>query len=259
MRIPPLHALLALLCAALLPAIGSARETLSIAAASDLQFALKQVVQDFEAQASDAQVHLAFGSSGKLSTQIRQGAPFDLFFSADLSYAQALVDQGLTAGGVRPYAAGRLVLWSTQEDASKLTMADLDDERFRRIAIANPRHAPYGQRAAEALRASGVWEAIDPKLVYGENISQTAQFVRSGNAQIGMVALSLVLDPALQGIGGYALVPQSLHSPLEQGHVLLRRAAHKPIARRFLHYLEGAAARATLTRYGFVTGSPSAP
>lgn len=233
------------------PAISATDATLSIAAASDLQFALKQVVRDFEAQEPGARVHLVFGSSGKLSTQIRQGAPFDLFFSADLSYAQALVDQGLTVGGVHPYATGRLVLWSARENVSTLTLADLGAKRYACIAIANPRHAPYGQRAAEALRASGVWEAIQDRLVYGENVSQTAQFVRSGNAQVGIVALSLVLDPALEDIGSHALIPQTLHQPLEQGHVLLRRAASKPVAQRFLRHLEGPAARAILAAYGF--------
>lgn len=234
-----------------------ATETLSIAAASDLQFALRQVVQDFEAQSPDTRVQLTFGSSGKFSTQIRQGAPFDVFFSADFAYAQVLVEAGLTVGGVRPYATGRIVLWSAQEDASALTLQELTSPRFARVAIANPRHAPYGQRAEEALRATGIWDALQPRLVYGENISQTAQFVRSGNAQVGIVALSLVLAPALQGGGGYALIPDTLHAPLEQGYVVLRGAKSKASAQAFVRYLESAQARATLARYGFAPGGPA--
>lgn len=132
-----------------------------------------------------------------------------------------------------------------------MTLASLADPKITRIAIANPQHAPYGQRAEEALRAAGVWPQIAPKLVYGENIAQTAQFVQTGNAQVGLLALSLALSPPLARQGSYWLIPDTLHQPLEQGFIITRRAANNALARRFADYLRTSVARAVLVRYGF--------
>jgi molybdate transport system substrate-binding protein len=187
---------------ALLPA-AQAGERITVAAAADLKFALDEIVADFRSARPDDAVEVVYGSSGKFATQIRQGAPFDLYFSADIAYPRALEAEGLALGPTRPYAVGRIVLWSRTQDARALRLQDLADPALGRIAIANPRHAPYGKRAEEALRAAGVWDAVQPRLVQGENIAQTAQFVQTGNAAVGIIALSLALNPALAGQGGF--------------------------------------------------------
>lgn len=234
---------------ALLASPVSAREPLRIAAAADLKFAMDEILRLYAARDRDARIDVVYGSSGQFRTQIEQNAPFDLYFSADIAYPRALAAKGLAASAVQPYAVGRLVLWSAQDDARALSLADLRRAEFTRIAIANPRHAPYGQRAEEALRKAGVWETVMPRLVYGENIAQAAQFVQSGNAQVGIIALSLALDPALRG--AYTLIPESLHAPLVQGFIITRRAADKPEARRFAAFITGAEARAVMSRHGF--------
>jgi molybdate transport system substrate-binding protein len=157
----------------------------------------------------------------------------------------------LTASAVRPYALGRIVLWSATFDASEMTLDSLAEERIRRVAIANPKHAPYGKRAEEALRNAGVWEAAAPKLVFGENVAQAAQFVQTGNAQAGIIALSLALNPELARQGGYWLIPEHLHGPLEQGFVITKRGGANDTARRFAAHIESEAARETLARFGF--------
>ena len=133
-----------------------------------------------------------------------------------------------------------------------MTLASLTDPTISRIAIANPRHAPYGKRAEEALRASGLWDKVEPKLIYGENIAHTAQFVQTGNAQAGIIALSLALSPALANDGGYYLIPDDLHQPLEQGYIITRQGANNALAKRFADYMGSKEARAIMTRYGFV-------
>ncbi len=226
-------------------------ETITIAAASDLKFAMDEVVELFDANHPGDEVDVAYGSSGKFYTQIEQGAPFDLYFSADVEYPRRLVEAGLAGSEVRPYAVGRIVLWSASRDASQMTLTSLTDPAIRRIAIANPQHAPYGRRAEEALRAAGVWEKVEAKLVFGENISQTAQFVETGNAQVGIIALSLAISPQLAKQGAYWLVPDTLHAPLEQAFIVTKRAEKSPLARRFADFLNAPAARAVMIRYGF--------
>jgi molybdate transport system substrate-binding protein len=137
-------------------------------------------------------------------------------------------------------------------DAAKMTLAKLADVNIARIAIANPKHAPYGRRAEEALKASGVWDRLRPKLVYGENIAHTAQFVETGNAQVGIIALSLALNPELAKKGGYYLIPDNLHNPLEQGYIITRRGVDKPLVRQFADFMASRAARAVMIRHGFV-------
>ena len=235
---------------ALLPA-AQAGERITVAAAADLKFALDEIVADFRRARPDDAVEVVYGSSGKFATQIRQGAPFDLYFSADIAYPRALEAEGLALGPTRPYAVGRIVLWSRTRDAGALRLQDLADPALGRIAIANPRHAPYGKRAEEALRAAGVWDAVQPRLVQGENIAQTAQFVQTGNATVGIIALSLALNPALAAQGGHHLIDAALHAPLEQGFILTRQAEGKALATAFADYIGTEAARAVLVRYGF--------
>ena len=241
-----------LLAAMLLLPLGGHAEQIRVAAAADLKFALDEIAATFKQANPTDELDIIYGSSGKFFTQIQQGAPYDLYFSADIAFPRELVKAGYAATEVRPYAIGRIVLWSADRDASQMQLADLTDPTITRIAIANPRHAPYGQRAEEALRAAGLWEQLEPRLVFGENVAQTAQFVQSGNAQVGIIALSLALSPTLATQGGYGPIPDNLHQPLEQGYIITKRAADKALARLFADYMGSATARAVMTRYGFV-------
>ena len=225
--------------------------TITVAAAASLQPVMDALRDAFADTAPDTTVVVVFASSGKLQAQIRQQAPFDLFLSADVAHAQSLTDDGFAAAPPVVYARGRLALWSAREDASGLSLSDLLDARFDRIAIASPRHAPYGQRAEEALRAAGVWAALAPRLVYGENIGQAAQFVASGNARVGLLALSQVQQPALSRRGGHAVVDADLHAPLDQAFVVIRRAADNAEVQAFAAFLTSARAAALFTRHGF--------
>lgn len=226
-----------------------------VAAASDLQFALAEVAAAFEAETGTA-VRLSFGSSGNFARQIRQGAPFELYLSADEDFVLDLARDGFTRDEGVLYAIGRIALLLPR--ASPLRPdgglddleAALDEGRVTRFAIANPEHAPYGRAAEQALRHRGLWEALSPQLVLGENVSQAAQFATSGNAQGGIVAYSLVLAPQVAARGEHALIPEEWHAPLRQRMVLLAGAG--PVAERFYHYLQQPSARAVLRDYGFV-------
>jgi len=229
----------------------NAGEQITIAAAADLKFALDEIVVLYKSTHPAAKISIIYGSSGQFSMQIRLGAPYDIYFSADVVYPRALKAEGFGSSEVQPYAVGRIVLWSPVRDASKMTLTDLADPSLRKIAIANPRHAPYGRRAEEVLKAAAVWEKVESKLVYGENVAQAAQFVQSGNAQVGIIALSLALSPELAKQGGYALIPDRLHQPLEQGFIITRRAAANSLAHAFARYMTGKEARIIMTRYGF--------
>ncbi|MEX2630428.1 MAG: molybdate ABC transporter substrate-binding protein [Tistlia sp.] len=226
-----------------------------VAAASDLQFVLPELAAAFEAE-TGAAVELTFGSSGNIARQIRQGAPYQLYLSADEDYVLGLARDGFTRGEGRLYALGRLALLvpagsPLEADGSLADLAAaLRDGRVTRFAIANPEHAPYGRRAEEALRHAGLWQAIRPRLVLGENVAQAAQFAVSGNAQGGLVAHSLALAPRIAARGESALVPAEWHSPLRQRMVLLKEAG--AVAGRFHDYLSTPAAQATLGRNGFV-------
>lgn len=226
----------------------------TVAAASDLKFAIEEIAATFERGSGDA-LRLIFGSSGHFAAQLQQGAPFDLFMSADESYVFRLADAGLTVDRGRLYARGRIgvMVNAASPLAADGSLADLRaaiaDGRLRKFAIANPAHAPYGRRAEEALRHAGLWEAIQPHLVFGENISQAAQFATSGAAQGGIVAQSLALAPTLSGQVRFGLIAESWHQPLLQRMVLMRGAA--PAARAFFDHLTTPAAQAVMARYGF--------
>ncbi|QGU32254.1 molybdate ABC transporter substrate-binding protein [Thermochromatium tepidum] len=241
-----------LLATTLLLSLSAHAEKISIAAAADLKFAMDEIVTAFKKTHPTDEITVIYGSSGKFHTQIQQGAPYDLYFSADIDFPRALVKEGLAASDVRPYAFGRIVLWSTRLDATRMTLQSLTDPAITRIAIANPQHAPYGKRAEEALRSAKIWDQVEPKLVYGENIAHTAQFVQTGNAQVGIIALSLALNPELASQGGYWLIPDDLHEPLEQGFIITERAAGNALARSFADYMDSPEARRIMTHYGFV-------
>jgi len=222
-----------------------------IGAASDLKFALDSVVSAFK-NIDSRPVTVTYGSSGKLFEQISNSAPFDLYFSADISYPDLLKEKGLAASDVYPYGIGRIVLWSKKLDPTKDGMRSLLSPSVRKVAIANPNHAPYGQRAREAMAYYQVYGAVEGKLVLGENISQTAQFVTTGAADIGVVALSLAMSPTMKKQGGtYYLIPDSSHAPLLQGAIITRRAMGNDLAKSFFDFVKSEEAKAILAYFGF--------
>jgi molybdate transport system substrate-binding protein len=243
--------LLLVLCSLLLTTTAHA-EKITVAAAADLKFAMAEIVSSFNKIHRGHEVEVVYGSSGKFFTQLQQGAPYDLYFSADISYPRELVKKGLAASQVTPYAFGRIVLWSSSMDAAKMTLASLTDPKIVKIAIANPKHAPYGKRAEEALKSAKLWDTVQSRLVFGENIAHTAQFVETGNAQVGIIALALALNPTLLKQGGYYLIPDKLHAPLEQGYIITKRAENNALAKIFSDYMTSKETRRIMTKFGFV-------
>ena len=225
-----------------------------VAAAADLKFALDELAQRYKA-ATGRGVTLAFGSSGNFTQQIENGAPFELFLSADEAYVERLAGKGLARDAGVLYAIGRLVLFVPEGSPLRAdpSLADLRaalaDGRLKRFAIANPAHAPYGRAAREALQSAGLWDAVQPALVLGENASQATQFAASGNAQGGMVPAALAMAPEVARLGTGVPLPESMHKPLRQRMVLLKRAS--PAAAEFYTWLQGPAAREVLIRHGF--------
>ena len=230
--------------------------TVVVAAASDLRYAMDELVAAYEALHPEEAVEVTYGSSGNFFAQISQGAPFDVYFSADIEYPRALEQAGLAApDSTRLYAEGRIVTWVRDDasiDVGGLGLTALTDPAVERVAIANPAHAPYGRAAQAAMEASDLWEEMQPSLVFGENISQAAQFVASGGADIGIIALSLAIAPPLCHEGRYAVVPADLHPPILQGALVLAGAAHPAAAIAFLDYVLGPDGREVLDRYGFL-------
>ncbi|AKJ04866.1 molybdate transport system substrate-binding protein [Archangium gephyra] len=230
------------------------KRTLSIAAASDLKFALDELLVPFRAKHPGADVQVTYGSSGNFLAQLSHGAPFDVFLSADVASPRRLAEQGLVAGEVFPYAVGRLAVWVPKDSPLPLAQRGLDALRepaARRIAIANPQHAPYGRAAEAALKSQGVYEAVKDRLVLGENIAQTAQFVQSGAAEAGILALALALAPAMREQGRFWEVPLDAYPRLEQGGAILERAKDAALAREFRDHLLGPEGSEVLERYGF--------
>src|SRR3954451_15479479 len=237
-------------------------DELNVAAASDLSFAMKELAANYEKQTGTV-VKVTLGSSGNFFTQIQNGAPFDMFFAADIDYPKKLEAAGLgEPGTLYQYATGKIVIWvpaGSKLDVSK-GLAVLSDPSVRKIAIANPKHAPYGRAAVAAMTKQGIYEKITDKLVFGENISQTAQFVESGNADTGIIALSLALAPAMAGKGKYFEIPQDLYPPLDQGGIVIKSSQKKEQAKQFLGYLKTPESVALLQRYGFkLPEAPSDP
>jgi molybdate transport system substrate-binding protein len=226
---------------------------ISVAAAADLTFVLDEIAKEYESQTHN-KVKIVYGSSGNFFSQIQNGAPFDVFLSADLEYPHKLQTAGLVEPGtLYRYAIGEIALWCPANlsfDLKNRNWNALRDPRVQKIAMANPAHAPYGRAALAALQKSGIYSEIRPKLVYGENISQAAQFVQSGNAQVGIVALSLALSPAMKS-GETWEIPGDMHEPIEQAAVVLKRTKDKPAARSYVNFLKSGTARAILVDYGF--------
>lgn len=230
---------------------------ITVAAAADLSVALQEIATNFEKRTGIA-VKLSFGASGALTQQIQNGAPFDLFFSADMDYPRQLIAAGDADGAtLYRYAQGKLVLWVPKDSPLAVEEKGIDvllDPSVKKIAIGNPQHAPYGRAAVAALKHFELYEKISSKLVLGENVAQAAQFVESGNAQAGFVALAHAVAPAMQGKGKYWIVPAGAYPPLDQGVVLISQSQHRQEAAAFLQYIKSADAVAVLKRYGFALG-----
>jgi molybdate transport system substrate-binding protein len=226
-----------------------------IAAASDLRFALGEVVARLRQRQPAFDVQVTYGSSGTFFAQLVNGAPFDLFMSADTEYPKQLAARGLTlAGSEFAYAIGRLAVWvpaASLLDVEKNGLQVLLDPRIRHVSIANPATAPYGRAAEAAMRQAGVYDRVKAKLVLGENVAQALQFVQSGSAEVGVVALSLAIAPPVKDKGRFWPVPLDMHPRLEQGGVILRSTARADDARAVRAFLIGAEGRAILERYGF--------
>ncbi|MGA2903538.1 MAG: molybdate ABC transporter substrate-binding protein [Candidatus Korobacteraceae bacterium] len=229
-------------------------QELRVAAAADLNYAMQDLAARFQ-QKTGSKVDLSFGASGNFYSQIQNGAPYDLFFSADLGYAGKLAAAGLIErASLRTYAVGHLVLWvpnSSKLDPGKLKMDLLLQPSVQRIAIANPQHAPYGRAAMAALEHFGLKDKIAGKLVLGENISQAAQFVQSGNAEAGLIALSLALSPAMKNAGSYWELPADSYPELEQAVGILSSSKHQQAAQAFIDYISSPEGTAVLEQYGF--------
>jgi molybdate transport system substrate-binding protein len=227
---------------------------LLVAAAADLSAALQEIGDSYQKK-TGVKVKLSFGASGALTQQIQNGAPFDLFFSADMDYPRELIAAGDADGAsLYQYAVGRLVLWVPADsplDVEHLGMRVLLDPSVKKIAIGNPQHAPYGRAAVAALRHAGLYDQVSDRLVLGENISQAAQFVESGNAQVGFVALAHAAAPAMRGKGKYGEVPADSYPPLAQGVVVLSHSQHKKEAADLLEYFKAKEAGELLRKYGF--------
>jgi molybdate transport system substrate-binding protein len=237
-------------------------EEISIAAASDLNFAFKEIIAEFEKKTGHG-VKLSLGSSGNFFAQISNGAPFDLFFSADIGYPKKLEEAGLTEPGtLYMYAVGRIVVWvpkGSPIDVGSLGIKALQHPSVKKIAIANPKHAPYGRAAVAAMEHYTLYEKVKDKLILGENISQTAQFVQTGGADIGIIALSLAVAPAMKETGTFWEVPLGTYPRLQQGAVALKTAKDLKTARAFLDYIKSPEGTAVFNRYGFFLPERAAP
>ncbi len=229
-------------------------EVIRVYAAADLQFALRELADLYMKKYPEDKIELIFGSSGKGFAQIKAGAPYHIFFSADMKYVEELYREGYAITKPKPYAIGRIVLWTRKDsglDPSKFPEVLLDP-RVKRIAIANWEHAPYGRASKEILEAYGVFQKVKDKLVIGENIAQTASYIRSGAADLGFIALSLAKAPELERVGRYWLVPEDKHKRILQGYVITKEGQKVASARRFYEFVASTEARKVFVKYGFL-------
>lgn len=222
---------------------------LTVSAAADLTPAFEELGALFEHE-TGIKVTFNFGSTGQLAQQIEQGAPVDLFASANASFIEALERKGLTVPGTKAlYAQGRITLWTRTDSPMRLErLEDLARPEVQHVAIANPEHAPYGEAAREALQSIGVWERVTSKLVFGENVRQTLQYAEAGNVDAAIVALSL----SIQSKGRWVLISEKLHKPLNQALAVIRTTQHEMEARRFADFINSTQGRTLMRKYGFI-------
>ena len=221
---------------------------LTVAAASDLTNAFEELGREFEAN-HKTKVVFVFGSTGMLTRQIENGAPMDLFAAANVAYVEQLEQKELIVPGTKAiYARGRITMWTTADSALQIrTIGDLVAPEVKRIAIANPDHAPYGLAAQQAMQRAGIWDTVKPKLVYGDNIRQTLQYAETGNVDVAIVALSL----SQQSKGRWTSIPEELHQPIDQGLAVIKSTRNEQAARAFASFITGARGKEILAKYGF--------
>ena len=225
-------------------------QSITIAAAADLRYALDEVINRYKLQNPNSKIDVIYGASGNLYQQITNKAPFDIFFSADNNYPLKLSEGGLISGTPKLYAIGHLVLWSANKDVSK-GIYSLKSKEIKKVSLANPEVAPYGKRAIECLKYYKLDEIIKEKIVKGDNVSQAAQFVLTGNADAGLIALSLALSKEMKGKGKYVLLDEKSYSKLEQSYVLLKQGEKNPDAVKFIKYIDSKAVKDIFAKYGF--------
>jgi molybdate transport system substrate-binding protein len=224
-----------------------------VATAANVQYVMADIKKEFEKQYGK-EIQLVVSSSGKLTSQIREGAPFDIFVSADTKYPQEIYEKGGATEKPKVYALGTLVLWSTKIPVNELNLDLLKNEKIRKVAIPNPELAPYGEAAMQVLKKMSLEEAVKPKLVYGESISQTAQYITTGSVEVGFNALSIVLSKEMKGKGHWMLVDSSLYQPIEQAAILLKHSKDSPkkeTSEQFYHFLYSPKAQAIFKKYGY--------
>ncbi|WP_229208904.1 molybdate ABC transporter substrate-binding protein [Dyadobacter luticola] len=224
-----------------------------IATAANVQYVMKEIQQEFEKE-SGKKIQIVVGSSGKLTTQIREGAPFDVFVSADVKYPQEIFEKGGGAEKPKVYALGTLVLWSKDIAENDLTTDVLTTEKVKKIAVPNPKVAPYGEAAIQVLAAKNLLKTIEKKLVYGESIAQTAQYITSGSAEAGFNALSIVLSDEMKGKGHYVIIDSTLYKPIQQAAILLKHSDDSPKkagSEAFYQFLYSQKAKAIFRKYGY--------
>jgi len=228
--------------------IGSSSGELTVAAASDLTPVFEELGREFES-ATKTKVVFVFGSTGMLTRQIENGAPYDLFAAANVSYIDQLEQKGLIIPDSKVvYARGRITLWTANESPVRFQgIADLARPEIQRVAIANPDHAPYGLAAKQALQSAGVWDRVQPKLVYGDNVRQTLQYAQTGNVEVAIVSLTL----SINSNGRWSLIPENLHQPIDQGLAIMKTTRNEPAARAFITFLSSPQGKAIMKKYGF--------
>lgn len=225
-------------------------QKVKVAAAANLRYVLESIKENYKAAHQGVQIEITFGSSGTLTQQIAHGAPFDFFMAADVDFPMKVKDMGFASGDVKTYAYGQLAMWSLSVDLTQgIQVVTLP--WIQRIAIADPKKAPYGENTVEVLKNQGLYDKIAKKIVWGENISQTAQYAFSGNAEIGFIALSLALAPDMQGKGNLYLFPPEICPPVEQACVLLKQGEANPTARDFMDFVLSPACHKEWTRFGY--------
>jgi molybdate transport system substrate-binding protein len=235
---------------------GLSQKQVTVAAAADLKFAFDELIAEFHQLHPDIKVRVTYGSSGNFFAQLTNEAPFDIFFSADAAYPRQLAEKGLAdQESLFLYAVGQIVVWvpnGSSIDVEKLGMQAVLDTAAKKVAIANPQHAPYGRAAEAAMKSLGAYEQVQGRLVLGENIAQTAQFVESGAADVGIIALSLALAPALRDKGKYWLIPIDAYPTMEQGSVIMNWALDREATDFFRTFVAGPGGRKVLKQYGFI-------
>lgn len=234
-------------------------QTLRIAAAADLQQAMPELIKGFVQTHPQARLEAVYGSSGNFTTQIQSGAPFDIFFSADMRYPKRLFEAGLATAKPQRYATGQMVVWIAAKPLRQVNVSlkimnlrILSNPGIRRIAIANPLHAPYGERAQEALKALNLWASVENRIVRADNVAQAAQFAATGNVEAAIISLSQAMMPALATTGEYTLIDKTLYSPLEQGVAVLSRSQERALAEEFKRYVCSSEGASVLKRFGFL-------